>query len=299
MTSDVPNRHWRQAALVAAYDLRGRLGSRATWALAVFAAASAVFVVDSIVGPVEALEGWLAPGDEATAAQVAAHVAESSHLKALVTWVGDGDAERASYWLEHEPALLTGIVLVLLMLTPLLTALGAFDQTAGDVGSRWMRFVLARTERTSVFAGRLASAAAGICALLAVLLLVVTVYLDVRLSLYPRGSLYAWGLQGVLALSLLSLPHAALCAWVSAVHRSALRALAWSVVAVAAPITALGVVTAQWDVPGWIVRLHPWGWKYELLDPDPGTRALATAVMLGFTAAIAAAGAATFQRRDV
>ncbi len=291
----------RQVLLLATERLRSAVASRAGLIFAALVVASAIIAVDAIVSPIEVLEDWLGAGPPSAPADAGllSAVAESQHLRALATWVTQGDPARSAYLLQERPAILSGILLVLLLWTPFLAALGSFDQTAGDVDSRWIRFVLIRCERSSVFGGRLLAAGAIVMAVYALLVASLVAYLDWRLGLYPTASLAGWGWQGYQALTAFALPHVALCAWVSAASRSSLRALGACLVAVALPIAILGVSAAQWEGAGAWVRLHPWGWKYQLLDPDPGARAAAFGAMLGFTAVFTIAGAATFQRRDL
>ncbi|MDJ0851388.1 MAG: hypothetical protein QNK04_23685 [Myxococcota bacterium] len=288
-------------ALVTAYGVRTGLSSRSALALTALLALTAVVTVDGIVAPVEALERRRAEAQpiERGDPELVDAVAESQHLLGLVTFLTVGDDAQTAHLLEQRPALLSGIVVVLLLLAPFVAAVSAFDQTAGDIGSRWMRFVVFRTRRSSVFLGRLAAAAMLLLLLYAALAVAVVGYLDLRLGVYPRGELYGWGAQGYLALGALSLPYVALCALVSGASRSAVRALGACVLATALPLLALGVLGARFDALAWIDLLHPWGWKLRLLHPDAGVRAGAYAAMLAFTAALAWVGAVLFARRDL
>lgn len=257
----------------------------------------AVAVVDGIVTPVEALEGRLpAPrGDAALEASVAA----SPHLAGLVTWVTDADTLQMTYLLERRPALLSGIWIVLLSLAPFLVAVSVFDQTASDIGSRWLRFVLFRARRSSIFAGRLLGSAILLLLVYALLCLAVVLYLDVRIGLYPRGELYAWGLSGYLALAALVLPYVALCAIASAASSSAVRALGLCAAVTVLPIVLLSALSAGLESLTWLDLLHPWGWRLRLLHPETSTRIAALAALAAFTAGFATIGGMLFVRRDL
>ena len=257
--------------------------------------------VDGIVAPVDALETRRAAGlpiERGDPVLVEA-VAESQHLLGLVTFLTVGDDAQTAYLLERRPALLSGIVVIFLLLTPFVVAITAFDQTAGDIGSRWMRFVLFRTRRSSVFLGRLLAAALLLFLLYAALCLAVVGYLDLRLGVYPRGELYGWGLHGYLALAALALPYLALCALVSGASRSPVRALGACVLVTALPLVALGLLGARFESAAWIDLLHPWGWKLRLLHPDAGVRLGAFTAQAGFTVLLAGAGVGLFARRDL
>jgi hypothetical protein len=270
-------------------------------ALLLLLAATSLFIVDAIVAPVEAIEARREAGRdiERGSPEIAAQVAESQHLLGLVTWVTFGDDAQLAYLLERRPALLSGIWILLLLFTPLLVALSVFDQTAGDIGSRWMRFVVFRTRRVSVFAGRLLAATVSSLGLLALLSLAVVAYLDLRLGVYQRGDLYGWGLHGTLAVAAFALPYVALCGLVSAASRSSGRALGACVLATALPTIVLGLTAARFESAAWVDWLHPWGWKFLLLHPDSPTRLGAFGAMVAFTAVFALAGAAIFERRDL
>lgn len=258
---------------------------------------TAIAVVDGVVAPVEALEEGLPArrGDTALQKEVAA----SPHLVGLVTWASRADAEQIDFLLERQPALLSGIWIVLLLLAPFLVATCAFDQTASDIGSRWLRFAVFRARRSSLFAGRLLESSLVLLLLYAILCMAVVGYLDLRIGLYTRDSLYAWGVSGYLALSALMLPYAALCSIASAASRSAVRALGLCALATVLPMVLLGLLSASFESAAWLDLLHPWGWKLRLLHPDTTIQLGAFAALAGFTVVFAGAGCLLFSRRDL
>jgi len=259
---------------------------------------TAVAVVDGIVAPVEALEERNLPVARDDAVLVS-DVAASPHLVGLVTWATRADTAQIGYLLEGRPALLSGVWIVLLFLVPFLVAAITFDQTASDIGSRWLRFVVFRARRWSVFAGRLLASASTLLLLYALLCGAVVAYLDLRIGLYPRDALCSWGARGLLAVFALTLPYAALCAVASAASRSAVRALGLCAALTVLPLIALGLLSAGFESAAWLDLLHPWGWKLRLLHPDAGVRLGAYAALAGFTAAFAAVGGLLFVRRDL
>lgn len=284
--------------MVATYTVRHRLRSRTLLVSLLLLGFTAVAVVDGIVAPVEALEERSLPaprGDDALVADVAA----SPHLVGLVTWVTRADTAQIGHLLEARPALLSGVWIVLLFLAPFLAAALAFDQTASDIGSRWLRFVVFRARRRSVLGGRWLASVVTLLVLFGILCGAIVAYLDLRIGLYPRGALYAWGAEGFLALAMLLLPYVALCALVSAASRSAVRALGLCMAATVLPIVVLGLASASLESAGWLDLLHPWGWKLRLLHPDAGTRVGAYAALAGFTALFAGAAGLVFARRDL
>ena len=67
------------------------------------------------------------------------------------------------------------------------------------------------------------------------------------------------------------------------------------------PVLLLSLVDgilAKTDL-AWLLKVIPWGWKYELLSGDIGTRLLAYGVMVGFTIVFLYMGVRHFQKRDL
>jgi hypothetical protein len=219
----------------------------------------------------------------------------------VVSWALGSERAQTDYLVVEQPALLSAIFLVLLFAFPFLVTVGAANQTAGDVGSRGLRYLLLRTERPNIFVGRLLATYAFMVVFATLLVGVVVLYVGLKLRIYPMGALLSWGGQGLLALCLLAMPYAALCAWVSGMTRSAVVSLMLCSLLVVGPLLVLLFLSAlapsgSLDV-AW--RCVPWGWKFDLLEHDLGRRVEAVAAMLGFTVLFGGLGLWTFRRRDL
>ncbi len=105
------------------------------------------------------------------------------------------------------------------------------------------------------------------------------------LVLAAAGGLWAWRRPGQLT---------------SAVNALTGLIVAVCILMVGAPILIFKIVdwTTKSDL-AWMEKLMPWGWKYDLLSHDIGTRLLAIAVMLGFTALFMVLGLRGFGKRDL
>ena len=265
---------------------------------------SGLTVAHLFVTPVEQLIAQ-APDSGHTEAEMAADFAERARnepgIVDLVKSVTGQDEEEVQYLLRDQPALLSVIWLVLLMLFPFVTALGSFNQTAGDIGSKGLRYLLLRTRRENVYVGRSFGTFYFSAASLLILLVLVVMYVGLKLRLYEFGDLLSSGVNAFFALLFLSLPYIALCGWLSSMFHSAFGSLAVCVIAVGGPIVLFKLIdtlTIAIDLE-WMLRLLPWGWKYDLLSGDVGTRLLAYGVMLGFTALFFVLGMRNFARRDL
>ncbi len=230
-----------------------------------------------------------------------ARIAESEQIVNLVQWVTGQDEEEVHYLLQDQPALLSVIWLIMLIIFPFVTAIGSFNQTAGDIGSKGLRYLLLRTERSNIYIGRTLGTVYFSAASLLLLMVLVLLYVGLKLRLYEFGHLLGSGFQGFLALMFLSLPYIAMCGWLSTMFDSAFASLAICILLVGGPIVAFKMAdtAASTTDLAWLELLLPWGWKYDLLSGDIGTRLTAIAVMLGFTAVFFLLGMRNFHRRDL
>jgi ABC-type transport system involved in multi-copper enzyme maturation permease subunit len=240
----------------------------------------------------------LADADSGTATE---RLMTSPAMRESVSKATGADDRQADYLLRDNPGVVSAIALALLFIFPFLACLGAFNQTAGDIGSRGLRYLLLRTERANVFLGRLLGTYAFIVTFAVLLMLVVLLYVGLKLRVYDVGALVTWGAQCVLALCLVALPYVALCAWISGSVSSTWASLALCAVgSVGPPVVFLIVArSAPAGDLAWISKLVPFGWKWDLLSHDLGTRLLGYGAMLGFTAIFLALGLRTFRRRDL
>ena len=259
-----------------------------------------LMIAAAFISPVETLLASDKPG----AAARAEEMLHSGMVVDAIGWVTGADAATSAYFVKEQPALQSAILLMLLASMPFFACLAGFNQTAGEIGTKGLRFLLLRTDRSSLFLGRFLAALLFASVGVVVLVAVTIIYLAARLDLYAFTDLLLWGAQGTLALWLVLLPHLALTAWVSAALESPMGSFSLCSAVVGLPIALLkGIVFALRKIQdidlAWTDRLLPWGWKYDLLDPSLANRAVAAAVMVGFTVLFLWLGRRTFLRRDV
>ncbi len=288
--------------LIAGYSMRFslRTGGGLLTILAVLIGGLAV--AGAFCAPIEELMKE-APGlghSPGEAAGTVDRIARAPQVIHIVEWITGAEERQVTYLLSDQPALLSAITIVLLMLFPFVACLGAFNQTSGDIGSRGLRYLLLRTERPNVFLGRFAGTLGFLTLSTAAVYTLIALYVGLKFNVYPALDLLTWSIQGCLAILLLALPYVAMCAWMSALLDSAFGSLALCLLLTGFPILFLKILNASTrDAVPWIDRLLPWGWKYDLLSVDVGRRLLAYAAMLGFTAFFLAIGLKSFRRRDL
>jgi hypothetical protein len=229
-------------------------------------------------------------------------ILRSGDVSRAVRGITDADQAQADYLLLENPALLSAIGIVLLLIFPFLACFGAFNQTSGDIGSRGMRYLLLRTERANVYFGRFLGTYLFMALNTIGLMAIVVAYVGFKLHAYPAGALVVWGLQVTAALCLLALPYAAMCAWMSAAIDAPAGALVLSLLLAGFPIGFLAmvgnIVRPGVGIP-WLSKLLPWGWKYHLLAHDVLERLTGYGMMAAFAAVFLALGLRTFLRRDL
>ncbi len=287
-------------ALVASFGWRHALrgGSAVLYLLTLLG--GGLMIAAAFINPVESLLHDSKP----RAAERAAEMLRSGMAVDAIGWITGASEATCEYFVKEQPTLQSAILLMLLAFMPFFACMGGFNQTAGEIGSKGLRFLLLRTDRRSLFLGRFMAALVFSTIGLLVLTVVTTLYLAWKLDLYSTPALLWWGVQGTLALWLVMLPHLAATAWLSASLDSALAAFSLSMAVVSVPIALLkGIEIAVEKLSdhkiAWIERFMPWGWKYELLDPAWDTRLIASAMMLVFTVVFLAGGLRRFQGRDL
>jgi ABC-type transport system involved in multi-copper enzyme maturation permease subunit len=199
---------------------------------------------------------------------------------------------------DHPPALLV-LFAAAIWITPLLTMLATFDQTASDIRIRHLRFLLTRTDRTTLYVGKVM----GAWILMAVALALAIGLAGLLLATTPAG---LGGVAGAaylvriwLSLTLFALPFVGLMAFTGALTGH--------------PYLALGLgIGAQFLI--WVIasgggawidalehaqNLFPTAWKYFLMSDQPRDLSLAVGHQLGLAAVFLAAGWFRFGRRDV
>ena len=264
-------------------------------------------IASLFISPVEAILANSGASTAETLAETYRQISTSDTIKSAVSWITGADPAQSSYLITEKPALLSAILLFLFMFIPYTTCLGAFNQTAGDIGNRGFRYLLLRTERRNIFFGRFIGAVSFTVISSTFTMAVIALYLQFKVGIYSGVDIWMWSLQGLFAILALSLPYAALCAWFSAMLDSAFGALAICLlvagftvllITLFQSVGTLSLNMKQGDL-NWLQRLTPWGWKYELLSGKLQIRSMAYLAMAGFTGLFLWLGLRSFERRDL
>ncbi|MCK6572472.1 ABC transporter permease [Myxococcota bacterium] len=204
--------------------------------------------------------------------------------------------------LQHRAPTLVTCYYIGLTATPAFAILAACDQTASDLTSRYLRFLVVRVGRFEVYLARFlgaatlvgaAQAAVGLCAV------GLSLWLDTGTRGGELGSTLGYGLTATLSLVAYGTSFVALMALVSAViNNPALSAVA-GLVGYTIFLMLVSVASDRSPTVGLLRYLFPSGVKANLLSPDVGSLALGVAVQPIYTAVFFAAGWFLFRKKDV
>ena len=204
-----------------------------------------------------------------------------------------------SFLLDERPALLSIIFLILIFGMPFLISFLAFNQIAGDVQNRGLRYVLLRTERANIFIGRFMGTAIFSTLVIAFIIATITFYLGVKIKIYSAGPLAAWALHGFLALAILMLPYIALCLWISTLADSPFLSLVLAKVVIGGVLLFAFLGSLAWKPAIYLNFALPWGVQNHLLHPELA-HSLGTALAcLGYMSIFLCLGYYRFETRDL
>lgn len=303
----------RQVSLITAHSLRHSMRSGSGLVFVLLALFFGLIAAQAVISPVEALATQGANfGITGGNAEVEKQIVALA--RPVVTWAlsppesDDPDAQRradvrterwVNFVLDDRPALLSAILFIMVFGMPLLLGFGAFNQTAGDIGSKGLRYHLLRADRSTIFYGRLIATTILTVAVQALVILTIALYLGLKVQIYDGMAIATWSLQGLVALCFLSVPYVAVCAWISAGNDSPMVSLVLCKLIIGGVVLLAMIGQFFWEPLRYVNYLLPWGVQNYLLAPGFTTVALTAAACVGYTAVFAWLGARKFQTRDL
>lgn len=277
-----------------------------TLIIGLFLASLLISPLDSVERRVEMLDAANADmGVKMTEAEKAAIIEQVNEevieiAGSAINWVIEPSPEHLDYLTQDKPAIISAILVVLFLVTPLFACLAGFNQTSGDIGSRGLRFLLIRTERPNIFVGRFVGTYLFSALVNLLLIGILAVYMAAKVDVHPKGDMVLWLLQGYLRMLLFSMPYIAVCAWVSCAIDAPFGSLVIALLVAYMFPLLVGRGAAINEHVGYLQYLTPWGFKYWLLESATTLHFWAAALaMLAFTAGALFLGARHFMRRDL
>jgi len=224
-----------------------------------------------------------------------------SMLLAFVSGWTDLTTETLSQLLADHPPLMLLFFLVVVMSTPLLAMIASMDQNASDIHTKHARYLLMRTDRTSLYIGKTCGVylGFGLYTGIGILLTASILYFVGGTEGFSLLSVLGYGLRIWMATLLLAMPFITMMGLFGAMTSHQMLALLMGV--------GLGLVV--WGVSaigGWanedlkVVRYaYPTAFNYHLMTDTAADFLKATGHILGFAGITFIAGLTVFRRRDI
>ena len=213
------------------------------------------------------------------------------------------------------PAVLLVAFSATTLVAPVLIALMGFDQVAGEVAPKSMRYLIVRVRRTSIVAGKYLTQ---VTVLLALLTLCVVAMVGTARGLDPDfgwADTFAWGLKLLLAMAAIGVTYAALTTLCSALAPNGPLALFlnigvlfsfWLASLLANRVRLPGAVggggleaTKEESWVAYLRYLVPSEFEHRLLSPDALEYGTGLLAYLGFALVFLALARLALQRRDL
>jgi ABC-type transport system involved in multi-copper enzyme maturation permease subunit len=281
---------------------------RSGWA----AALAVLFLVGQ--GLLLAVVGFLSSGAAKMTGPASAGGDTLAQKKALLTFFSSY-SEATIDSIARLPTVLLVAFSATTLVAPLLIALMGFDQLAGEVAPKSMRYLIVRARRTSIVTGKYLTQ---LTVLLVLLALCVVAMVGTARGLdadFGWADTFGWGLKLVLALGVVGVTYAALTTLCSALAPNGALALFlnigvlfsfWLVSLlsnrVRLPDTAGAVgleASKEESLLAYLRYLVPSEFEHRLLSPDALEYATGLVAYLGFALVFLALARLALQRRDL
>ena len=218
----------------------------------------------------------------------------------VIAWWIDAPSEYADpvvHLITARPAVMSLFLIMFAGFIPFTSCLVGCDQMAADLANRHARVILLRTGRVELMLSRFFGVVLFSALVSLVLVLFVAGFIATKLPGFDPMLLLLWGLQGWMALVVISLPYLALTSWLSLVVRSPGMVFILSLLVTTAFIVITKILAGQFGLP-WLEKFSPWGWKYGLFHPDMSVLLTSLSVLLLFAFALLGLARYNLVRRD-
>ncbi len=210
------------------------------------------------------------------------------------------DAEAWAFFLiRKKPAFLSVLFLLFCMIIPAIVIFSSFNQISGDAKNRGLRYILMRTDRQSLFLGKLIGSIVVTFFFLLVLFAAIVTYVHIKLGLYPFQALIQWGLRGLIGFTIISIPYITLALTFSGIINAGAGSLGASL-GLLVIIPLLGrLLSSIWEPLQFVSLLLPYKLSFFMFHPKGWAILMAVAGCIGYTLLYGYLGMLYFKRRDV
>jgi len=224
----------------------------------------------------------------------AAHVMTTPEAGMIGEYILDEDVMRL---FRIESPTMTAFLVMALWATPAFATLAGCDQTATDLASKHLRFLIPRTGRGSIFLARFLAASLFMAAL-QVLITAIAITIALAVDSTSGGAVVSFGLRVALTLIAYSTAFIALLAAVAAFLPSAPGVALLVLGAYAILALVASTMKSRYPWAEWVLCVTPGGFKKFLVSDETGPLLGAFGALAGVTAAYLALGWKIFRERD-
>ncbi|MBI1732133.1 MAG: hypothetical protein HYR49_05115 [Gammaproteobacteria bacterium] len=213
---------------------------------------------------------------------------------AFTSWLFDPVTANALF--AERPPTLSLFFLLFMGFIPLFTMWGAGDQTATDIGTRHLRYLIPRCGRTEIYIGRFLGALVFMAIVHAVIVgtgVLVAWYADGQVGIAGYGA-------RILAVAFLyTLPYVALMSLYGAMLGSAAGAILTAIATYALVSIGSSLMSLSWQPAEYLGYLFPVPLKHALLAGQGAGFGAALGALVVYGLIYFLAGWYVFQRRDI
>jgi ABC-type transport system involved in multi-copper enzyme maturation permease subunit len=201
--------------------------------------------------------------------------------------------------LDDHPPVLVALFGLVLTLMPFLCLVLAYDQTATDIETRHVRYLLFRSDRLSIYLGKALGALGIIAGAVGLVLLVVGGFLGVRSNALEGLTGVVYLVRIWLTAVLYAVPFVALLGLMSALVGRPRRTLTFTFLYWFAVGTAGGLLSLADESFSNLHYLYPTADRFNLMLDDAGDMGGTVLYLLCFTIVAGGLGAWRFRTRDL
>jgi ABC-type transport system involved in multi-copper enzyme maturation permease subunit len=189
-----------------------------------------------------------------------------------------------------------------MLVMPLLALTMGYDQCAGDIENRHVRYLAFRIDRTTLYLGKLLGAWALISLTIAVAAVSMAGYIQVRAGTIPRVADFVYVARSIITVSVAALPLLALLGLLGTLRGRARRVvllavLLWLAVAIVAAVARHGL---ELELLAQVIEvLWPTHGRWDLIFDEWASWGTSAARVVIYSVVAVGLGLAHFRRRDL
>jgi ABC-type transport system involved in multi-copper enzyme maturation permease subunit len=220
-------------------------------------------------------------------------------IAGMIEGVTELPATAIARTLEHHPPVLVALFALVILLLPIWTLVTAYDQTASDIETKHVRYLLFRSDRASIYLGKSLGALLLVGGSLALALGVLGLFLALESNALDSASGLLYLFRIWLTAMLFTIPFIALLGAVGALVGRARRTVSATVMIWIGVNAGAGIAKLSTDSSWNIEYLYPTTGRFNLMVDDLSIMGPTVAYLGVFSVVALSLGLLRFKRRDL